>query len=92
MSRNGESILRGLKRNKQTYASVNSKPDYPPGRPPGNVLKGRIAHPLEHNESAKSLGAEKSCLNPIPGAMIFKNPAKELQNIRLKLRKTVLKC
>ena len=50
------------------YQSIPSM-TIPPGKPPGNFLKGRISHPR----------TQKKCETPTPGAIIFKNLAKKLR-------------
>ena len=66
-----------------TYVSVNSKPG---PFPLGNFLKGRILHSAGTKKAqTPTLWAENSCGNHTPGEIIFKNPAKETQNIKQKL-------
>ena len=50
----------------------------PPGKAPGNFLKGQIPHPPGHKDSVKSrpLGQKNHAKSPPPGTIIFKNPAK----------------
>ena len=62
------------------HVSVNSKPDHPfPGQPSlWKLLKGRIPQaPGTKKVPSPTPVAEKSCLNPTPGAIIFKNPARK---------------
>ena len=77
----------------KTYASVNSKPDYPSGRAPENFLKGRIPHPQNTMkvQNPDSWG-RKIMLKSHPQGNDFQKSSKRTTNIRLKLRKTVLKC
>ena len=58
----------------------------PPGKPPRNILKGRIPHPLGHKESVKPrpLGQINRPKTPPPGSY-FKMQQKTLQNMRQKL-------
>ena len=54
------------------YVPVKSKPDHPPGKPPGNVFERANSPPLGHKESAKlrPLG-QKNCLKPSPPGHLF---------------------
>ena len=58
------------------YQSIPSL-TMPPRQTTGNFLKGRIPHPRAQRQcETLTPGAEKMCLNLIPGAIIFKTPAK----------------
>ena len=56
--------------------SVSSKPDHPPGKPQGNFCERENSPHPGHKESAKPRPQGKKN-RAHPGAIIFKNPAKE---------------
>ena len=62
----------------EVYVSVNSKPDHPPGKPPGNIF-GRANSPLPgHKESVKPPPLEQinRAKAPLPGQLFLKTQQK----------------
>ena len=68
------------------YVSVNSKPDHPQGKPPGNCFERANSHPPEQRKcETLTPGAEKCAENPSSGGNYFQKSIKNM-------RETVLKC
>ena len=61
------------------YVSVNSKPDNPPGKPPGNVF-ARANSPPPGTKKVDPWG-RKIVLRPHPRGNYFRKTSKKTQNI-----------